>query len=98
MNLMAPEWDAELPSDGGTLRAVRLARHAGARHLAANLYEIERGAVVSPLHFHHGNEELLFVVAGTPTLRRGSSDERVLSVLTADGLRLQSLTGLVVAP
>ncbi len=34
--------------------------------------------MVSPLHFHHANEELLFVLSGTPTLRRGSDDERVL--------------------
>ncbi|MFZ1993215.1 MAG: cupin domain-containing protein [Solirubrobacteraceae bacterium] len=47
--------------------------------MAANLYELEQGAVVSPLHFHHVNEELLFVLAGTPTLRRGAEDERVLA-------------------
>lgn len=79
MSLIDPTWDAELPSQRGTLRAVRLARHAGARRLAANLYEVEQGAVVSPLHFHHANEELLFVLSGTPTLRRGPDDERALS-------------------
>jgi len=47
--------------------------------LAANLYELEQGAAVSPLHFHHVNEELLFVLAGRPTLRRGVDDERVLA-------------------
>jgi uncharacterized cupin superfamily protein len=55
-----------VPSETGILRAVRLARHAGASRLAANLYELERGAVVSPLHFHHGNEELLLVLTDTP--------------------------------
>lgn len=78
MNLLRPTWDAELPSDEGMLRAARLAQHAGAGRLAANLYEIERGAVVSPLHFHHANEELLFVLSGTPTLRRGLGEERAL--------------------
>jgi hypothetical protein len=43
INLHHPAWDAEMPSETGALRAVRL----------------EQGAVVSPLHFHHGNEELL---------------------------------------
>ena len=79
VNLYDATWDAEVPSETGILRAVRLARHAGAIRLAANLYEIEHGAVVSPLHFHHGNEELLFVLAGTPTLRRGAGDERTLA-------------------
>lgn len=78
MNLDDPIWDAEMTSEQGTLRAVRLAQHAGAKRLAANLYELEEGAVVSPLHFHHGNEELLFVLSGTPTLRRGADDERML--------------------
>ena len=66
MNLFEPTWDAEVQANGGVLRAVRLARHAGAARLAANLYELEPGAVVSPLHFHHRNEELLFVLAGAP--------------------------------
>lgn len=78
MNMIEPTWDVEAPSNGGTLRAVRLAHHAGAVGLAANLYEIESGAVVSPLHFHHAREELLLVLSGTPTLRRGSDDERTL--------------------
>jgi uncharacterized cupin superfamily protein len=42
---------------------------AGARELAANVYELDPGAVGSPLHVHHGNEELLFVLAGTLSLR-----------------------------
>jgi uncharacterized cupin superfamily protein len=76
MNLFEPQWDAELKAeDGAVLRAVRLAGHAGAERLAANLYELEPGALVSPLHFHHANEELLFVLAGEPTLRRGNGEE-----------------------
>ncbi len=78
MNLLNPVWDAELTNDGAVLRAVRLAQHAGAQRLAANLYELESGAKVSPLHFHHANEELLFVLAGTPTLRRAPGDEQEL--------------------
>lgn len=79
MSLTNSTWDAELPSEQGTLRAVRLAQHAGAQRLAANLYEIDPGAAVSPLHFHHANEELLFVLSGTPTLRRGPSEEITLA-------------------
>jgi uncharacterized cupin superfamily protein len=79
MNLLTPSWDAEIDAGGAVLRATRLAAHAGARRLAANLYELESGAVVSPLHFHHRNEELLFVLSGTPSLRRCDSDIRELS-------------------
>ena len=68
-----------MPSQTGTLRAVRLAKHAGASRLAAHLYELEQGAVASLLPFYHGNEELLLVLAGMPTLRRGREDERTLA-------------------
>jgi hypothetical protein len=39
MNLLTPSWDAEIDAGGAVLRATRLAAHAGARRLAANLYE-----------------------------------------------------------
>ena len=42
---------------------------AGARELAANVYELDPGAVGSPLHVHHANEELLLVLSGTLSLR-----------------------------
>ena len=42
---------------------------AGAHELAANVYELDPGAVGSPLHIHHANEELLLVLAGTLSLR-----------------------------
>lgn len=80
MNLHHPTWDAEVDAGGGArLRAVRLAKRAGSVRLAASLYELEPGAVVSPLHFHHHNEELLFVLSGTPALRRSDDDLRDLA-------------------
>jgi uncharacterized cupin superfamily protein len=36
---------------------------AGARELAAIVYELDPGAVGSPSHVHHANEELLPVIA-----------------------------------
>ncbi|MGH2967848.1 MAG: cupin domain-containing protein, partial [Solirubrobacteraceae bacterium] len=51
------------------LRALRAGAHAGARELGATLYEIDPGGAVSPYHVHHGNEELLVVLSGTPRLR-----------------------------
>jgi len=79
MNLHHPAWDVEIDIEGATLRAVRLAKHAGSVRLAANLYELEPGAVVSPLHFHHRNEELLFVLSGTPAVRRSNREVRDLT-------------------
>jgi uncharacterized cupin superfamily protein len=79
VNMLSPTWDAEVDAGGSILRAVRLAQHAGAQRLAANLYELDPGAVVAPLHFHHTNEELLIVIAGTPTLRSAVAKERTLA-------------------
>ena len=64
-NIDSPEWEAELPG----LRGVRVGAAAGAEKLGATLYEVDPGGRVSPLHVHHANEELLFVIAGRPTLR-----------------------------
>ena len=64
-NIESPEWEAELPG----LRGVRVGAAAGAEKLGATLYEVDPGGRVSPLHIHHANEEMLFVISGRPTLR-----------------------------
>jgi uncharacterized cupin superfamily protein len=80
-NLFEPTWDFEGERNDATTRAVQLGRHAGAKRLGATLYELESGAIASPLHFHHGAEEILFVIAGEPSLRTGTGEdeERVLA-------------------
>ena len=81
-NLFDPVWDFEgSGDDGATTRVARLGAQAGAERLGAALYELESGAMASPLHFHHGAEEILFVLAGEPTLRTGTGedDERTLA-------------------
>lgn len=65
-NFTSPNWDADKFA-GRHVAPVGV--QAGARELAANVYELEPGAVGSPLHVHHANEELLFVLAGTLSLR-----------------------------
>jgi uncharacterized cupin superfamily protein len=80
-NLFDPTWEFEAERGGGTARAARIGAQVGADRLGASLYELEGGAMASPLHFHHGAEEMLFVLAGEPTLRTGTeaADERVLA-------------------
>ena len=68
-NLYDPQW--ETPA-GWPLRGVRLAHAAGARELGVTLYELPSGSAISPYHVHHGNEELLIVLSGRPTLRTPS--------------------------
>jgi uncharacterized cupin superfamily protein len=79
-NLFEPDWDFEGEQGEGMARASQLGRRAGAGRLGATLYELGAGAAASPLHFHHGAEELLRVIAGRPTLRVAEGEERTLAL------------------
>ena len=69
-----PSWEADrFPGR----HVARVGAQAGARELAANVYELEPGAVGSPLHLHHANEELLLVLAGTLSLRGPDGTRRL---------------------
>jgi uncharacterized cupin superfamily protein len=67
-NLFEPEWveRTDAPLRG---RIARVGADAGADRLGATIYEIDPGQNGSPFHLHHGNEEMIIVLAGSPTLR-----------------------------
>src|SRR4051812_5570942 len=67
-NLFEPEWveRSDAPLRG---RTARVGATAGAKQLGATLYEIDPGQNGSPFHLHHGNEEMIIVLSGSPTLR-----------------------------
>jgi uncharacterized cupin superfamily protein len=46
-----------------------VARNAGSELIGGTLYELAPGTEGMPLHVHHGMEELVVVLDGTPTLR-----------------------------
>jgi uncharacterized cupin superfamily protein len=68
MNFLEPRWDAERDEPPFGWKRAKLGAQAGARDLGASLFEVPPGAATFPLHAHFNNEELLFVVAGRPTL------------------------------
>ena len=76
-NIHEPQWDAEMPDAPFRAKAARVGAHAGAQELGATLYEIEPGGAISPYHFHHANEELLVVLAGSPCVRTSGGVQRV---------------------
>jgi uncharacterized cupin superfamily protein len=82
-NVFEPEWEHEA-EEPFALRATRVGAAAGASALGATVYELDPGGAVSPYHVHYGNEEMLVVVAGTPSVR------------TPDGVR-ELAPGAVVA-
>jgi uncharacterized cupin superfamily protein len=49
----------------------------GAERIGASVYELDEGQQTFPYRFHHGVEEWLLVLDGTPTLR-AVAGERVL--------------------
>lgn len=67
--------DAEIPwHEGGrgrrfVTRRKRLGAAAGAERLGVSLYEIAAGAADWPFHYHLGNEEGVYVLAGTGRVR-----------------------------
>lgn len=65
-----PDADDEAAAKAGFtgVRGKRLRRQPGCL-LASSVWELEPGGTQSPYHFHHGGEELLIVLRGTPTLR-----------------------------
>src|ERR1051325_1732483 len=80
-----PQWPerTDAPLRG---RTARIGALAGAERLGATLYEIDPGQNGSPFHLHHGNEEMIIVLSGAPTLR------------TLDGARTLSPGDVVACP
>ena len=68
-NLFDPEFEGGQERPGFTYRRAKLGAQAGAQRLGASLYELPPGETAFPYHWHAGNEELLIVVAGSPSLR-----------------------------
>jgi uncharacterized cupin superfamily protein len=46
----------------------------GARRIGASVYQAERGMPIWPYHYHHGIEEWLYVIAGTPMVREPAGE------------------------
>lgn len=53
-------------------RRRRLAPPAGGRGLGCSMMELDPGRTAWPFHYHHANEEALFVLSGEATLRLGT--------------------------
>ncbi len=68
MNLHEEDWDVERAPTGVNERLAHIGRRLGGELLGATMFEVEPGWR-GLYHLHHGNEELLLVVEGAPTLR-----------------------------
>jgi uncharacterized cupin superfamily protein len=77
-NIYDPDFDVEHDDAPYIWKRARLGRAAGSEQLGASLFSLPPGSVTFPLHAHLHNEELLVVIAGTPTLRTVQDPGRVL--------------------
>src|SRR5215210_7250261 len=69
-NIHEPEFEPDAEVGGGFFqRRARLGRLAGAEHLGASLFALPPGTAPFPYHAHLGNEEMLIVLRGRPSLR-----------------------------
>jgi uncharacterized cupin superfamily protein len=68
-SFLEPEFDELRRHPGFDCRRARVGRQAGAERLGASVWDLPPGQAAYPYHFHHVQEELLFVLAGRPSLR-----------------------------
>ena len=68
----------------------RLGRVAGGVQIGASLFRLLPGKVAFPAHFHHGNEEAIFVLGGSGTIRIGAGEHPVAA---GDYIALPAGTG-----
>jgi uncharacterized cupin superfamily protein len=70
-------WRDALPEPPPWQNGTRSVRVGRGEILAASLHELPPRGPGGPLHFHHGNEEMLVVLKGTPTLRTPEGERRL---------------------
>lgn len=73
-NLYEPDFDEPREREGFRARRARIGHQLKTERIGVSLWEIPAGEKAYPYHFHLGEEEVLLVLEGSPTLRspRGS--------------------------
>lgn len=71
-----PPHDAPAPF---TVRGAEIGVQAGSREIGVSLYELRPGEAICPLHIHHGNEEMIVVLSGRPTLRTLDAERELVA-------------------
>jgi len=69
LNMDPSDWTHGQMREGFRWRGATLGKLLPAQRIGGSLYDLGEGERTSPYHFHHGMEEWLIVLEGTPTLR-----------------------------
>jgi uncharacterized cupin superfamily protein len=78
INLNQLEWTEQSHGKRFQVRRKQLGSAAGGKKLGCSLYEVPPGSQSWPYHYHYANEEAIFVLEGTGTLRL-AGEEIVIS-------------------
>lgn len=65
-------WSQQSNGQRLSWRRKALARATSGQKLGCSVYELDPGKASFPLHFHHANEEAIFVLEGAGTIQIGS--------------------------
>ena len=76
MNVYENDWDVERERAGLRERFLHIGRRAGGELIGATMFEVGPG-YRGPYHLHHGNEEVVLVVDGAPTLRTADGEREL---------------------
>jgi uncharacterized cupin superfamily protein len=68
-SIWSDEWERAVDHGSFGVRGTSVGRLAGAAQVGATVYELDPGKRNMPYHAHHGIEEVLVVLKGTPALR-----------------------------
>jgi uncharacterized cupin superfamily protein len=79
-NVLSGELEAEEEGNlrpGYAQRATAVDEAIGGNRIGAAVWELEEGERVCPYHYHHGVEEWLVVVSGSPTVRVPGGEQQL---------------------
>lgn len=68
-NIYTQEWQRTIEHGNFAVRGTRVGTMAGTTQVGLTVYELDPGKKNMPYHAHFGIEEVIVVIAGTPTLR-----------------------------
>ena len=71
------EWSEQSHGQGFGYRRKQLGAVAGGRKVGCSLYEVPPGRRAFPYHYHLANEEAIYMLEGSGTLRIGEEEIRV---------------------
>jgi uncharacterized cupin superfamily protein len=74
-NVLTGDLDHQSDREGYRWRGARgIGERLGAERIGAGVFELDDGELSFPYHFHHGIEEWMYVIAGSPTVRTPSGE------------------------